>query len=88
MQWAEGKGVTEFRPSENANGNTLDNEGRLVVASHTGRNVVRTEKDGTIAVLVNRFEEKKPPLAQRCGRKERRHAVDYRPSRTVCPKAQ
>jgi len=59
MQWSEGKGVTEFRPSENANGNTLDNEGRLVTCQHSGRNVVRTEKDGRLTVLVDSHDGKK-----------------------------
>jgi len=59
MQWTADKGVTEFRPSENANGNTLDNEGRLVTCQHTGRNVVRTEKDGKITVLVDSHDGKK-----------------------------
>jgi len=59
MQWSEGKGVSEFRASENSNGNTLDKEGRLVTCQHTGRNVVRTEKDGKIAVLVDKYDGKK-----------------------------
>jgi gluconolactonase len=59
MQWSADKGITEFRPSENANGNTLDNEGRLITCQHTGRNVVRTEKDGTITVLVDSHDGKK-----------------------------
>jgi gluconolactonase len=59
MQWTADKGVTEFRSSENANGNTLDNEGRLVTCQHTGRNVVRTETDGKITVLVDSHDGKK-----------------------------
>lgn len=59
MQWTAGKGVSEFRPSENSNGNTLDREGRLVTAQHSGRNVVRTEKDGKITVLVDKYDGKK-----------------------------
>jgi gluconolactonase len=59
MQWSEGKGVTEFRPSENSNGNTLDAAGRLITCQHSGRNVVRTEPDGTLTVLVDRHNGKK-----------------------------
>jgi sugar lactone lactonase YvrE len=59
MQWTAEKGVTEFRATENANGNTLDNEGRLITCQHTGRNVVRTEKDGKITVLADKYEGKK-----------------------------
>src|SRR5215213_2964514 len=35
----EGVISTFRRPSQNANGNTLDNEGRLVTAEHSGRRV-------------------------------------------------
>ena len=59
MQWSAEKGVSEFRASENANGNTRDQEGRLVTCQHTGRNVVRTEKDGKITVLVDSHDGKK-----------------------------
>lgn len=59
MQWTAEKGVSEFRPSENSNGNTLDNEGRLVTCQHSGRNVVRTEKDGKITVVVDKYDGKK-----------------------------
>ena len=59
MQWSEGKGVTEFRPSEQANGNTLDAAGRLITCQHGGRNVVRTEPDGTLTVLVDSHLGKK-----------------------------
>jgi sugar lactone lactonase YvrE len=59
MQWSADKGLSEFRPSENSNGNTLDNEGRLITCQHSGRNVVRTEKDGKITVLVDKHDGKK-----------------------------
>ena len=59
LQWAEGKGITEFRTSENANGNTLDREGRLLSAQHSGRNIVRTAADGTISVVVDKYEDRK-----------------------------
>ncbi len=59
MQWTTDKGLGEFRKSENSNGNTLDNKGRLVTCQHTGRNVVRTQEDGSITVVVDQFDGKK-----------------------------
>ena len=59
MQWSEANGLEEFRDSENSNGNLLDLQGRLLTCQHSGRNVVRTEKDGSITVLVDRFEGKR-----------------------------
>src|SRR6187397_3036099 len=46
-RWDRANGVRTFRtPSGSANGNTLDREGRLLSAEHSGR-ISRTEKDGT-----------------------------------------
>jgi gluconolactonase len=58
--WSEITGeVTAFRqPSENSNGNTRDREGRLVTCEHKTRRVTRTEHDGTITVLMDRYEGK------------------------------
>jgi gluconolactonase len=44
------------RPSQFANGNTVDAEGRLVSCEHLTRRVTRTEHDGAITVLADRFE--------------------------------
>jgi gluconolactonase len=56
--WSEATGgVSVFRqPSLNANGNTRDRQGRLVTCEHGGRRVTRTEPDGEITVLIDRFE--------------------------------
>jgi gluconolactonase len=43
----------------NSNGNTRDRQGRLVTCEHRGRRVTRTELDGRITVLVDRFEGKR-----------------------------
>jgi gluconolactonase len=52
--------VSMFRqPCNNANGNTTDHEGRLVTCEHRGRRVTRTEHNGSITVLADRFEGKK-----------------------------
>src|SRR5436305_13424106 len=50
MQWREGAGLSVFRKSEEANGNILDMQGRLISCQHAGRNLVRTETDGSITV--------------------------------------
>jgi len=46
-------------PSGMSNGLTLDREGRLIAAEHKTRRVTRTEKDGSITVLAERFEGKR-----------------------------
>jgi gluconolactonase len=60
MRWSEESGaVSVFRaPSNNANGNTRDRQGRLVTCEHDARRVTRTEHDGTIAVVMDRFQGK------------------------------
>ena len=53
-------GVSVFRqPSNYSNGNTVDRQGRLVSCEHGGRRVTRTEIDGSITVLADRFEGKR-----------------------------
>jgi len=48
--------VSVFRsPSGFANGNTVDREGRLVTCEHLNRRVTRTEHDGRITVLADRY---------------------------------
>ncbi len=52
--------VSVFRkPSNNSNGNTVDRQGRLVTAEHGARRVTRTEHDGSITVIADRFEGKR-----------------------------
>ena len=60
MRWEEETGaVSVFRkPSNNANGNTRDRQGRLVTCEHDARRVTRTEYDGTITVLIDKFDGK------------------------------
>jgi gluconolactonase len=60
LQWAEGLGVRVFRhTSNNSNGNTRDREGRLVTCEHGTRRVTRTEPDGTVTVLADRYRGKR-----------------------------
>ncbi|MGB3264778.1 MAG: SMP-30/gluconolactonase/LRE family protein [Microcoleus sp.] len=59
-EFASNKQVEVFRrPSGKANGNTLDRENRLITAEHENRRVSRTEKDGKIITLADRYEGKK-----------------------------
>jgi gluconolactonase len=60
MRWDEETGAAgAFRkPSHFANGNTRDRQGRLLTCEHGGRRVTRTEYDGTITVIADRFEGK------------------------------
>jgi gluconolactonase len=47
-------------PSNYANGNTRDRQGRLVTCEHSvTRRIVRTEHDGQITVLADRYEGKR-----------------------------
>lgn len=60
MRWVEGLGVDEFRrPSQFSNGNTRDRSGRLVTCEHGERRVTRTEADGSITVIADRFRGKR-----------------------------
>jgi gluconolactonase len=60
MRWDEETGTTSVyrKPSNYANGNTRDRQGRLITAEH-GRRVTRTEYDGRITVLMERFDGKR-----------------------------
>ncbi|MFT7775514.1 SMP-30/gluconolactonase/LRE family protein [Roseateles sp.] len=58
LRWDETTGaVSEFRnPSNNANGHVRDGLGRLVSCEHLTRRITRTEHDGRITVLAERYE--------------------------------
>ena len=52
--------VSVFRsPSNNSNGNTVDNQGRLVTCEHLTRRVTRTEVDGSTTVLADKWQGKR-----------------------------
>ena len=61
LKWEEETGaVSVFRkPTDFANGNTRDRAGRLVTCEHGGRRVTRTNYDGTIEVLMDRWQGKR-----------------------------
>ena len=57
MRWIEELGVSVYRsPSNFANGQTRDRQGRLVACSHRGRCLYRTEYDGRVTTLVDQYE--------------------------------
>ena len=55
----EGFISTFRRPSQNANGNTIDLQGRLLTAEHSGRRVSMTGLDGNVSTLVDQYNGKK-----------------------------
>ena len=59
MQWSEAGGLSAYRESEQANGNILDLQGRIVSCQHKARNVIRIEDDGSTTVLADRFDGKR-----------------------------
>lgn len=59
MQWSEADGLSLYRKCEQANGNILDLQGRIISCQHGARNLVRQESDGTITVLADKFEGKR-----------------------------
>ncbi|MEV6399111.1 SMP-30/gluconolactonase/LRE family protein [Streptomyces sp. NPDC051907] len=58
LRWDEETGaVGVFRRSAgHTNGNTLDREGRLITCEQGNRRVTRTEHDGTVTVLADRWQ--------------------------------
>src|SRR5262245_15300489 len=60
LRWDEETGAVGVfrRPSNFANGHTRDRQGRLLTCEHGGRRVTRTEYDGTITVIADRFDGK------------------------------
>ncbi|WP_338699744.1 SMP-30/gluconolactonase/LRE family protein [Streptomyces sp. Q6] len=61
LRWDETNGVVSvFRsPAGHVNGNTVDREGRLIHCEQGNRRVTRTEHDGTLTVLADRWRGKR-----------------------------
>jgi gluconolactonase len=60
MKWEEETGaVSVFRkPAHNSNGNTRDRQGRLLTCEHDLRRLTRTEYDGSLTVLADKYDGK------------------------------
>lgn len=59
MRWTPEQGISVYRaPSHYANGHTRDRLGRLISCEHGTRRVTRTEHDGAITVIADRFDGK------------------------------
>jgi gluconolactonase len=61
LKWEEETGaVSIFRKTSfNANGNTRDRQGRLITCEHRGRRVTRTEYDGAVTIVADRYNGKR-----------------------------
>ena len=56
MRWSEADGVSVLRsPCGHANGHTTDLEGRILSCETEGRRVSRTEPDGSVVTLADRY---------------------------------
>lgn len=59
MKWHPKDGVSIFRePSEKANGLAIDAQGRLIACEHQARRVSRTEANGKVVTIADKFEGK------------------------------
>ncbi|MDQ2780891.1 MAG: SMP-30/gluconolactonase/LRE family protein [Pseudomonadota bacterium] len=58
LRWDACSGATSVyrQPSNHANGHARDRQGRLLSCEHLTRRITRTEYDGRITVLADRFE--------------------------------
>jgi gluconolactonase len=57
MKYTPGQGVTVFQENTNqANGLTRDQQGRIVACEHETRRVTRRELDGSLTVIANSFQ--------------------------------
>ncbi|HEY0791077.1 MAG TPA: SMP-30/gluconolactonase/LRE family protein [Chthoniobacterales bacterium] len=55
-RWVDGHAGVFRQPSNFTNGNTRDRQGRLISCQHGTRSVTRTEPDGSVTTLVDRYE--------------------------------
>jgi gluconolactonase len=59
-RWTPAGGAEVWRePTGNANGLTLDRQGRLIACEHSGRRVSRIEADGTAVAVAERYQGKR-----------------------------
>ncbi|WP_119304851.1 SMP-30/gluconolactonase/LRE family protein [Dongia deserti] len=60
LRWMPETGASVYRAdSNNSNGNTRDRQGRLVTCEHLTRRVTRTEPDGSITVIADKYQGKR-----------------------------
>ena len=61
MRFSEDDGHLSVYPPavDELNGNTIDREGRLITCEHSGRRVTRTELDGSITIIADKYNGKK-----------------------------
>ena len=60
MKYTPGQAVTVFQENTNqANGLTRDQQGRIVACEHETRRVTRRELDGSLTVIANNFQGKR-----------------------------
>ena len=56
-RWTSQEGAQVWRePTGNSNGLTLDQEKRLIACEHSGRRVSRTEADGSVVAVADRYQ--------------------------------
>jgi gluconolactonase len=59
-RWCGTHGLSTFRkPSRHSNGNTRDSDNRLLTCEHGSRTVSRTEPDGSVRTLAERYNGKR-----------------------------
>jgi gluconolactonase len=61
LKWEEETGAVSIfrRPTNLANGNTRDREGRLITCEHDSRRVTRTEYGGSITIMADNHDGKR-----------------------------
>ena len=60
FEWSETKGTITLRnPSGHANGNAIDNEGRLISCLTSERKVIRLEHNGDVTILADSYSGKR-----------------------------
>jgi gluconolactonase len=60
MRWSEAEGLSTYRNGSHFNnGNTRDNQGRLIGCRHGTRDVVRTDHNGSLTVLADNYQGKR-----------------------------
>lgn len=61
LRWSGRDGSVRdvYRPSDHANGHTLDHDGRILACEHGTRRIARYEADGSRTTVVDRYEGKR-----------------------------